>query len=485
MSQKDWSVLQRQPVRAVWLSLLRTFGQIGKALWPAILLWAIGSKKNGTSAFDYLLIAVPAIIFTFSILGYFFFRFSLNDEQLTVNKGVFIRKNILFPLNKIQAVHIEQNWLHKLLNLVQVSFDTPGTEQAEVKMDLEESQAEWLKAHVLSSSAEIHDKPESRKNTIASLAATDLIKLGLSANHLETLAIMGGLGFSFFNDIRNIIEDRYGNIIERSATDIAKSGFLFFVYAGITILVISIVISLVRIVLQYANFTVSKTEKGFSVRGGLINTKDKLIPYNKIQYVSWRANWLRTLIPIYLLEYHSIGAVITEQKLRIRIPVTSKELLGKLVGAYHDFIAHTSPFLTISKAYVYRRTLMVGMIPFIVLGGILFFFVKWYALFAVVIPVLVFISGSLFQKKFRFYYTEEVIQIQRGTFGQSEAVLQWHKIQSVKLQQSRYQQRHSLATVKLYSAGGEIRIPFLELNDAQAIRDYALYAIESRKENWM
>ena len=482
----EWSVFQRQPVSAIWLILLKSLGKIIKSLWPLVLVMLFNSKKEGNSTLDLLLIVIPVLILIISLLDFLYFKFSVSESQLLVNRGAFAKKNIVLPLSKIQAVHIEQNWLHKILNLAQVSFDSPGSAEAEVKINLGKDQAESLKAFIIGSNSVTEpENSGTEKINIAKLSFADLIRLGISANHLETLAIILGLGISFFNNIKEILEDQYKDAFTLTTSDILNSDVIFMIYVAIAILIFSIVASFIRIVFKYANFSIYTNENGFSIQGGLINTTEKAIPFKKIQFLSWKTSWIRKKIPIYLLEYHSIGSPQSNQKLKIKIPVTSDALLNRLVNIYHQINNDDQPIVKISKKYILRITLIRGVIPFIILAGISFFFMGLKALLLIVIPIYVFISCWLFYQKFEMRSDSEILHIRTGIFGHSETILKWNNIQSVKVVQSLYQRKHNLASLKVFTAGGALTIPFITQAHAQHLQNYALYELESSPSNWM
>ena len=73
------------------------------------------------------ILVTSVLVFLYSLLEYWYFRFSIPAGELIVKKGVFVKRTIVLPIHKIQAVHIDQNWLHRLLHLSQVSFDSPGS----------------------------------------------------------------------------------------------------------------------------------------------------------------------------------------------------------------------------------------------------------------------------------------------------------------------------------------------------------------------
>jgi putative membrane protein len=60
-----------------------------------------------------------------------------------------------------------------------------------------------------------------------------------------------------------------------------------------------------------------------------------------------------------------------------------------------------------------------------------------------------------------------------------------YKVQAVKLNQSFYQWRKDLATLTLYTASGDIKIPFIPIEKARQLRDYLLYRVETDQRTWM
>ena len=55
----------------------------------------------------------------------------------------------------------------------------------------------------------------------------------------------------------------------------------------------------------------------------------------------------------------------------------------------------------------------------------------------------------------------------------------------MKVKQSWYQRRKQLATIELYTAAGEMSIPFITLNEALQLENFILYRIETDKREWM
>jgi putative membrane protein len=249
------------------------------------------------------------------------------------------------------------------------------------------------------------------------------------------------------------------------------------------ILLISIMISVVRILLLYADFHISRSVKGFHIRTGVINVKEKLVPYNKVQFISWKANLIRLKLKLYLLNFRSIGSGEVRNKQEIKVPVTKKEFIPLLVQFYHTLLpVQELSSLRIHPAYIFRKTLLSGIIPGVGLSIAGYFIMGNYSLlFLLLIPLAVFQSW-LFCRKFRMWANDDVIQVRKGVYGLEELILKWNNIQMTRIFQSPYQRQKKLATVKIYTAGGTVVIPYITYHEAMAFVNYGLYKIETNSD---
>ena len=87
-------------------------------------------------------------------------------------------------------------------------------------------------------------------------------------------------------------------------------------------------------------------------------------------------------------------------------------------------------------------------------------------------------------KRAGFLHDDEEIVRRSGLLGFRTVGLLFRKVQRVTVLQSRYQRRKGLATLKLYMASGNVRIPYIALETAKQLRDYILYKVESSNQAW-
>lgn len=484
MNAAVWGEFSRQPFMAVWQILFKTIVQLLKSLWPFILIVLVRSDGERDKAGEMILILFPVIAFIKALVDYLFFRFRITEEEVQVKSGIFSRKQITLPLHKIQAVHINQNWIQKILNISELAFDTPGSEKAEVKLQLNNLQAAELMSYVLNKSTAA-ESDQNQDQLISELSFKDLLKLGITSNHFETLLILLGVFLSFLNNIKDIIDDYYEDLLEVSTNQILESSILFIIIGILAILLLSVVVSLFRTILAYINFRITKTAQGFSINKGLINSSQKLVPFEKVQYISWKTNWLRKQISMYLFEFHTIGGKEVKNNLKIKVPVTSELILQKLATTYiPDIPEQFASNLKIHPSYLYRNTLFFGILPSVILAIPLFLFADEKAILLLLMPLYAFLYYWLYSRKFLFSWTSNLIHIQTGVFGNRTVILKWEKVQSVKISQSLYQQRKSLADLVIHTAGGTITAPYIPLDAARELQNIALYKVESGGERW-
>jgi len=136
--QFDWYTPQKLSPYA----FLFIVGKVIKQSWAFLLLF-VGSKiliNNGGAddkTMGYFICLVGGFIVVMSIphvIQYFRLRIFIKDNELVVLKGLFTRKVINIPINKIQSVHAVQSYLHRFTETCELKIETAGEENTEVEI---------------------------------------------------------------------------------------------------------------------------------------------------------------------------------------------------------------------------------------------------------------------------------------------------------------------------------------------------------------
>jgi putative membrane protein len=153
---------------------------------------------------------------------------------------------------------------------------------------------------------------------------------------------------------------------------------------------------------------------------------------------------------------------------------------------YGDALDATNDQFGLSAYYRVRLFLVRGLIPAALIGFGAWFSENWQAVaLAGIWLAVAFWWTRRYFRTFEVAINDEVMHIRRGVFTRRHELFSHFKVQAVTMRQSPYQRRHTLATLTLHTAGGDLRVPFLPLARAEALRDYFLYKTETDQRDWM
>ena len=484
MKTFDWSQPQRQPFAGLAIVFINTLWQVIKAVWPFLLLMLFGNRENGINRYEMIGLFFLGFTILSAVLNFIFFRFYIEDDKLVIKKGWFKKETKVIPLNRIQTANIEQGPLHQLLNVVKLSIDTAGSQKAEASIDaIHLGMAEELQKTLLAARETTKDKeiPPQEMLPLLRLGTKDLLKLSLSANHVETFFILFSFGVGLYDNLKNIDDNLFSKL-----KDLLPGFEIFPILALIIfVLLVTVTVSTIRIFFGFYDLRVLRTPKGFQIRSGLTNIKNRIISLPKIQYISWNSNWIRKKMGLWMLEYHVAGGDQLKNKLKVQVPVTRQEYIPVLTEGYHllpDVSGLT--YLAMLRSFVWRRILVLAVFPLLILIPLAWWFWEEMALWLLLYLFIIAIVSWCQQKKFRLWAMDDLLVIRKGILGEKFIILKWHKLQSIKLSQSPYQRNHGLANLVIYTAGGQVPLYFLPLGEAEQLRDFIVYKTESSLQSW-
>lgn len=492
---KTFDQPQRQSPFAVAIMFFYIFRVVIGQVWPFAIGIFFGKKEN--IGMKFLIIGGGLVLYILikTLLDYWFMKFSIQQGQLLVRKGVFTKKKVTIPLERIQAVHLEQSLLHSLTGTYKVLIDTAGTDEAELKIyAIAAEDATVLRNILLNAMQQAVDDGKSEATVavnnyqlVSKLSIGGLFKLSLSANHLETMGIIAAFVIGKYEDIKPLINripllqqlDSYSDTVQFTWTVITS--------LVIISLIITMLISIVRTFLRFYDYTVKKDGKGFHIRWGLLQVKQKMIPFNKIQMVSWRSNFVRRLIGLGLLHLKVAGQKEEKVKLRLELPITSPEQVTSIIHTYQVSLPRqdSGQGYQIHPSYILQRAFLITLPALLILTIGFYFIWQWNSLWILLWWPISIAKNWWYWMNFRFWISTEGLQRYASTFGKTEMLLNWNNIQYVHLRQSLFQKKRGLATLFLHTAAGRFELPYISYEQGLSISDYALYKTESTQQTWM
>jgi putative membrane protein len=486
----SWNIPQRQSPAAISIMLLKTALRLVKTLWPLILIYFLRKQKSqGDIGILWMIVGFGALGFITTLIRYWFYQFHIDKGSLIIQSGWLKKKTLTLPLKSIMAVHLQQNVWQQFLKVAKVTLDSSGSEKVEVKIDaLSIAKAEELK-HILLSQKEMFadttDLPAAPPQ-VRRLSFTDLIKLSLSANHLEAFFILFALGMNILQDIRKIFNVDGWAFVGNYAGKVHEQKVLAISVLIIVIALLSVVVSVIRTSLKYYDFRMEDAGQGWKISFGLITRQQLLVPFNKIQVLSWHANWLRRKLDFWIVQVQSIGHDEVKHKQHIHIPLTQLEQVLTLTHGYQRSPVFDPAQGSMIAPARWKRKTIVFAIPATIIPVIVFYLVTGYpALWLVLLFPAIARYHYTWYRNFRWAVNDEGIQSYSGVWGRRYTLLTWKKVQQVELKQSIYQRARGLATLKFITAGGNVFLYYIRYETAKQLADQVLYFVESGEEKWM
>lgn len=491
---------QRQSPKAVALILLKYLLVIVRQVWPILLIVLINPTSDKGKYITAIVMAVAFISLVYSLIAYSRFYFFLQDNELCVRSGVFRKTVINVPFDRIQSVDFKRNVVHQFLNVVSVQVDTAGSKGSELELDaIDIERAEALRNIILAykkaktvTVAVVSDPvppipvAEEKPELILSLSPKDLIKIGISENHLRTAGIIFAFFLGLADDLDQLLGwDIYGQL-ENTTTAMSLVGILATLIAIPLFIGISFMITLIRTVLRYYGLKFWREGQRFKVVSGLVTRNEKSIQQSKIQVIRWMTSPLKQIFGIFQMNIYQATNYDSQQDRSLAIPGCYQRQVDQTLDVIMPGFRHAA--FTSHRMHPRIVVVMVVVVGFI--PAVLFGLMAWYNegtmqwLLTLVFPLAVWM-GFLYQKKRRFKVHPDFILSAGGIFGHSHKLIETYKVQSVHITSSPMQRWRSLATLHIYTAGGDLTFPYLNIDIARQARDYILYRVERDHKPWM
>ena len=491
----DFTVPNRQSVFAIIMILWKTIRVITAQIFPVLLVLLFGNSKNKPAFLVIAVIIVAVLAMVISIVKYFKTWFYISGQDIIVHKGIIKKTKITIPFEKIQSVHFEQNVLQQLFDVTQLNIETAGSEKTEFLFHaIENEKAHALRDYIFASRQQ---NPEDNENPakvqgvnnvttfrkIMSLEISDLLKVGITENHIKSFLVIIVFFYWIFQNIREA-----GMDLEAYSEEVAAWSWSFQIMLTIIILLVitSIIISLARVVFSNFDLRFLRVGNGFKIIRGLLSKKELSVSDHKIQIISWSDNLLKAAVGFNDLYLSQASGTYQSSKQRIKIPGCNqkhiRDVVTEVLGNIHP---ENIKMHYISQKYFTRFTAILLLVMAIVSG--IFFYIKdlTAVIFIVVLVMYFILVRYLAYKKRKYGYNDTVLYIRGGKWGNRSDLLQIYKIQGIQIRQTPFQSRNQLCNLVLFTASGKISIPYIPIEHTKKMVDDFMYKLETTRKRWM
>ncbi len=502
----DLSVRQRQSPVGILVNLFSL--QTIQAFIP--LLFLIG----GAASSRWGIIGVPVGIFAIlaaATIRWWRTEFWIEDDELRVERGLIGRESLQIPLDRVQQVATEQGIIQQIFSVVKVRVETAGAAGDELELVAVSNEvAEGLRRAVVGRDQHRFAAPDAaalvdadglpqpagaaapftppRPDTVLLRQSNrDLVEVSVSSAPIGVILGAIGLGAPVFG----FAADR-GWFSGFEGIDASSIAVVIGIVA-VALIVGALAIMLIVVattVLTYYELTVWRTDSGLRLTNGLLQKREVFARTQRVQMVRWRQTLAERFLDRVTVNLPQASATATAAAAssagvgsRFVVPGAPVEHLPALL---EPFVANpVAPTRTISSKARWRWFLWGGIVPCVIPAVTAFGVSYWILL---VIPAWLAYQwfatrGEL--RAWRWGIDERTFTVEHGWLTRHRSAIELRKVQSVHLRQGIWHRRNDLATVTFGLAGGAIKVLHLPVAEAEALRDRALYEVETSTGTWM
>lgn len=409
----------------------------------------------------------------------FTLRYGVVGGSLEIRSGVITRNQRTIPLDRVQNVQLRRSLIHRWLGIVEVQVETAAGSGAEAVLSaLGTVEAAELKAALTGAPAVslAADRAQAKRNLVYEASLSDLALAGSLSNRAGViLGSIFGLLY-FFGGPDQFIPDPIWDAATQVGRADALIGPAILVGGGLLLLGVGWLLSIGATIVSLYGFSLESREDKLVRRYGLLTHDETLIPPHRVQISTIEEPWLFRLLGYARVQVDTAGSVVdtSENKqsqnnsvLCPMIATWQAPQILRLVFAWAD--VNAMEWRAVSRKAIRRGFFMFSWLVALIALPISITVSLWaWAGFVGLLPVLWLLARRRY-RMMAYALDEHTLGWREGLFGRKLSVVPISKVQWVSLNQSPFQRRQGIASVRLSTAAaGGSGITLIDLPEEAA-----------------
>ncbi|WP_430788654.1 PH domain-containing protein [Virgibacillus flavescens] len=469
---------QRLHPAAIIFTLIKTFKEM-------IFTIGVGFFAFKDAGLIYLIMGIclfVVVALLVSTLSWYRYTYRLEEEELRIEYGIFIRKKRYISKNRIQSIDLTQSVVHRMFKLVRVNIETAGSGTGAeaslkaVKLSAGEKLRKELKTNQSSVIEETESQEESDQALVKKITTRRLFLAGTTSGSIGIIFVLFSV---LFSEIEQFVPDDY---YETTFETIISYSIVLLAIMVLALILLLWVMGIAGTMIKYGNFTIRKNEDELYITRGLLEKKQTTIPIKRIQAVGVNESLLRQPLGYVTVFAEVAGGSISkgEEFSTVLFPIMKRDEVDDFLSQFLPQYGTERNKLTglPSKAktfYIVRSAILLVAAIIIML-----FFLPQFILAPLILLVFAIILGLLQHKDAGIRIDHELLTIRYRVVNRKTIVLFHKRIQSFENKQHFLQQRASLATIRTsivskLGAGKHYTIKDLSTRDVMDLFDWYSY----------
>lgn len=396
-----------------------------------------------------------ALLMISGILDWWRFLFKVEEGEMHIKRGVFVRKDIYLTKDRVQVIDISSGVIQRIFGLVKLDIQTAGST----------SRAAMIEAIPLEIAKEIKQKlskngNDTREEQVEEPIKKSLHKYGLPNKDLLIAASTSGrfgialsiLG-TLFSQVEPVI--RESNMFEYLFSLLPAQTDTFMIVAIIFVFIaVAWLISFVSTLLMYGDFSLEVDSDELVISRGIFEKKRITIPYKRIQALYVTEGIIRQPLRYCSIHIHSAGYGDEQGSGSIVLfPLIKRDkvesLLEKVVPHYDVSLQGIRPPFRAMRRYIFRSAALLTLITSVLYWTLPLSNWIW------LLPLLSVWWGWLKYKDAAIGWNDENVIISDRTLSKKIAIIKRDRIQDISVSASWIQRLRKLSSAEVHVASGD------------------------------
>ncbi len=441
--------------------LFNIFKTIKELIVPIVFFTVLPGRDIGLPEYIRWLIfgGICLIVIALAVISWLRFTYRVEDGELKIESGVFVRKNRYIRFERIHSVDLSEGIIQRLFGLVKVNIETAGGAQSEAVLSaIHKDEAEQLNGYLLEAkkSKSIMEQ-ESNENQVDDeishiMYRQSFLELFLmSATSGAVGVVLSGMA-AFLSQFDEMIpyERLFGQ--SKEMLELGTVLLVSLVIAGIFLIYVAAVLIMM---LKYAHFTVENKDGELVISRGLLEKRQLTIPLGKIQGIRIIENVVRQPLgyATVCLEYAG-GSLKEKESLTVMLfPLIKKnriqERLELLIPNYQSNLSLIPLPIKAYPRYAFRQCIFY--IPIVI--ACIYFLNPWGYASLLLLP-MGFGWAYLQYKAAGWNINDSQLTIRSRFLSKQTLLMHKNKIQSIESSTSWVQNKKQLTTVSALVKSG-------------------------------
>lgn len=416
----------------------------------------------------------------YSVLSWYRFTYRVEDNELRIEEGIFVRKKRYISINRIHKIDLTANIIHRIFKLVNVQIDTASSgDGAEVNLSaVKLSDGVKLRQALKKPTASSEAGVESETIVEYPKERVSWKRLFIAGTTSGSAGIILAAVSAGFTQIEQLIP---ANIYESTFNWIISLSIIFIALLALVVLFILWIFGIAGTMIKYGNFTIEKREKELFIKRGLIETKELTIPFDRIQAIGVEQSLLRQ--PIKFVQVFAVVAGGSFDKMEpfpVIFPIMRENEVNAFLQKFLPEYEYTNEkLIPLSKRgrkfYLFNN----GILSVIALIATIYFFPA-YSWIPIATLIITLFFGWLQHKDGGYYIDGKQFVLRRRTVSKITISTYHHRIQALKKKQHIIQAKQDLASLEISllgieGLGSHYSLSHLENEDANLVGDWYSY----------